>query len=163
MKKVILALTTGCLSTLALSSQASAQDAGSGFLRVGAARTKLADKGVISMGGVALAGADYKTREFYHGVLTGGYYPVDGLALEASVSTPGATDNIPSGTLVGTPNLGDDEFVMASVGASAHLFRGPISPYVGGGYQHHFTTQERDGLAVVVHNGPQAALAAREE
>jgi outer membrane protein len=49
--------------------------------------------------------------------------------------------------LAGTPNLGDDEFVLATVGASAHFFRGPISPYVGGGYQHHFTTEERDGLA----------------
>lgn len=127
---------------------AQAQDAGDSFVRVAAARTKLVDKGVVRTNGVVDPGADYKTREAFHGVLTGGYYVIDHVAIEGSISTPATTNNIPAGSLAGLPNLGDDEFVLATLGASVHPVRGAISPYVGGGIQVQLTTQERDGLAV---------------
>lgn len=127
---------------------AMAQEAGDSFARVAAARTKLIDKGEVRTNGVLDPAADYKTRETFHGEVTLGYYVMDAIALEASVSTPATTNNIPAGSLTGLPNLGDDEFVTATVGASFHPFKGPVSPYVGGGLQLHFTTQERDALAV---------------
>jgi len=136
------------LAGLIASAPALAQDQGEAFVRVGAARTKLVDKGTIKINGVVDPAADYKTRDTFHGVLTGGYYVLDRVALEASISTPATTNNIPAGSLAGTPNLGDDEFTMVTVGASLHPFKGQVSPYVGGGYQLHFTTQERDALAV---------------
>ena len=136
------------LAGLIASAPALAQDQGDAFVRVGAARTKLVDKGTIKTNGVVDPAADYKTRDTFHGVLTGGYYIVDHVALEASISTPATTNNIPAGSLAGTPNLGDDEFTMVTVGASLHPFKGQVSPYIGGGYVRHFTTQERDALAV---------------
>ena len=136
------------LASLIASAPALAQDQGDAFVRVGAARTKLVDKGTIKTNGVLDPAADYKTRDTFHGVLTGGYFIVDHVALEASISTPATTNNIPAGSLAGTPNLGDDEFTMVTVGASLHPFKGQVSPYVGGGYVRHFTTQERDALAV---------------
>jgi outer membrane protein len=148
MKYQFLAITGACLSSLIVAPAAMAQTAGDGFVRVGAARTKLADKGTLAVNGTVNPTAGYSTRPTFHGVLTGGYYVLDSLAVEASVSTPATTNNIPTGSIAGTPNLGDDEFVMASIGGSFHPLRGPVSPYVGGGYMHHFTTQERDGLAV---------------
>lgn len=136
------------LAGLIASAPAVAQEQGDAFVRVGAARTKLVDKGVIKENGVVDPEAAYTTRETYHGVLTGGYYILDRIALEASISTPATTNNIPAGSLAGTPNLGDDEFTMVTVGASLHPIKGPISPYIGGGFVRHFTTQERDALAV---------------
>lgn len=136
------------LAGLVASAPALAQDQGDAFVRVGAARTKLVDKGIIKENGVVDPAADYKTRDTFHGVLTGGYYIVDHVALEASISTPATTNNIPAGSLAGTPNLGDDEFTMVTIGASLHPFKGQVSPYVGGGFVRHFTTQERDALAV---------------
>lgn len=127
---------------------ASAQEAGDAFARVAAARTKLADKGEVSVNGVVDPAAGYETRETYHGVFTAGYFPLDGLAVEASITTPATTNNVPAGSLAGLPNLGDDEFVVATIGASVHPFRGPVSPYVGGGLAMQFTTQERDALVV---------------
>ncbi len=135
-------------AALASAVPAAAQEAGDAFARVAAARTKLVDKGTVWVNGVEDPGADYTTRATYHGVLTGGYYLFDGVALEGSISTPATTNNIPAGSLAGTPNLGDDEFMMLSVGGSFHPFRGRVSPYVGGGYVRQFTTQERDALAV---------------
>lgn len=134
-------------ATLA-SSPAFAQEAGDGFARIAAARTKLVDKGEVSVNGVVDPAAGYETRETYHGVVTAGYFPVDGIALEASITTPATTNNLPAGSLAGTPNLGEDEFVVATLGASVHPFRGRVSPYIGGGLAMQFTTQERDGLAV---------------
>lgn len=136
------------VALFAVAAPAMAQDAGDVFVRVGGARTKLVDKGDVYTNGVLDPAAGYKTRETYHGVVTAGYYPVDMLAIEASVSTPATTDNLPAGSLAGTPNLGDDEFVVGTIGASLHPIKGPFSPYVGGGFQYQMTTQERDGLGV---------------
>ena len=141
-------LASASLLALLAAAPASAQQAGDAFARVAASRTKLVDHGDVRVNGTLDPEAGYETRESFHGTVTGGYYPIDHVALEASISTPITTNNIPAGSLAGTPNLGDDEFVAATFGASLHPFKGPISPYVGGGIQLHFTTQERDGLAV---------------
>lgn len=127
---------------------AQAQEAGDAVARISAARTKLVDRGEIRVNGVADPTADYETRETYHGSLSLSYFVVDGLAADASLSTPATTNNIPAGSLAGTPNLGDDEFVLATIGARVQPFGGRISPYVSGGLQMQFTTQERDGLGV---------------
>jgi outer membrane protein len=151
-------LASAGLAALLVAAPASAQQAGDAFARVAASRTKLVDHGDIRVNGTLDPGAGYETRESFHGTVTGGYYVLDHFALEASVSTPVTTNNIPAGSLAGTPNLGDDEFTMLTFGASVHPFKGPISPYVGGGFQLHLTTQERDGLAVGLNvpnaNGP---------
>ncbi|MBA2920458.1 outer membrane beta-barrel protein [Sphingomonas sp. MAH-20] len=148
MKYRVTTLAGVCLAGLIVSAPAMAQDQGDAFVRVGAARTKLVDKGTISINGAVDPNADYKTRDTFHGVLTGGYFVFDRVALEASISTPATTNNMPAGSLAGTPNLGDDEFAMLTVGASLHPFKGRVSPYIGGGYMRQFTTQERDALAV---------------
>jgi outer membrane protein len=148
MKYRVVTLAGVCLASLAASAPALAQERGDAFVRVGAARTKLVDKGTIAVNGTVDPNAGYKTRDTFHGVLTGGYFVVDHVALEASISTPATTNNIPAGSLAGTPNLGDDEFTMVTLGASLHPFKGQVSPYVGGGFVRHFTTQERDALAV---------------
>ena len=132
----------------AIAAPAAAQEAGDSFVRVAAARTKLVDKGDIFVNGVQDPGAGYKTRDAFHGIVTGGYYVIDGVAIEASISTPATTNNVPAGSLAGTPNLGDDEFVLATLGGTFHPVRGRFSPYVGGGVQLQLTTQERDGLGV---------------
>ena len=145
-------------ASVALPAVAHAQQAGDIVVRAGIARTKLVDKGQITVGGVVEPDAGYRTRDAYHGILSGSYFPIDGFAIDASISTPATTNNIPAGNLTGTPNLGDDEFVFATIGARAQPFRGPISPYVSGGLQLHLTTQERDGLGVNLNipnaNGP---------
>jgi len=146
MKRYVLA--SAGVAALVAASPVSAQVAGDAFARVGASRTKLADHGDIHVNGTLDPNAGYATRETYHGTVTGGYYVIDRVAVEASVSTPASTNNVPAGSLAGTMNLGDDEFVTATVGASLHPFTGAFSPYVGGGLQLHFTTQERDALAV---------------
>lgn len=146
------------LAVVALATPAVAQDAGDAFVRIAAARSKLIDKGVIATNGVIDPLADYKTREAYHGVLTVGYFPIDHFAVEGSISTPLTTNNVPAGSLAGVPNLGDDEFILTTIGASFHPFKGRVSPYVGGGLQVQLTTQERDGLGVNLNipnaNGP---------
>jgi len=151
-------LASAGVAALLAAAPAAAQQAGDAFARVAASRTKLVDHGEIRINGTLDPDAGYETRESFHGTVTGGYYIVDHFALEASVSTPATTNNIPAGSLAGTPNLGDDEFTMLTFGASVHPFKGPISPYVGGGFQLHLTTQERDGLAVGLNvpnaNGP---------
>lgn len=127
---------------------AAAQEAGDTYARLSAARTKLVDKGVIATNGVVDPTAGYKTRDAYHGVLTGGYFVADGIAIEASITTPATTDNLPAGSLAGLPNLGDDEFTMATLGINLQPFKGRVSPFIGGGIMRQFTTQERDGLGV---------------
>jgi outer membrane protein W len=126
---------------------AMANDAGETFVKVAASRTKLVDKGVVSTNGVVDPAADYETRQAFHGTVTVGHFILDGVAIQGSISTPLTTNNIPAGSLKGLPNLGDDEFVLLTAGASYHPFKGQISPYVGGGLQLQLTTQERDGLA----------------
>lgn len=133
---------------VALPTAAQAQQAGDFVLRTGVARTKLVDKGDIKVGGVLEPEAGYRTRATYHGVVSGSFFPIDGVAIDASISTPATTNNIPAGNLAGTPNLGDDEFVLATIGGRVQPFAGPVSPYFGGGLQVQLTTQERDGLGV---------------
>lgn len=125
-----------------------AQDAGEVSVQASVARTKLVDKGEIFVNGTQDPNAAYATRETYHSVVGVTWFPIDHVALDATLSTPATTNNIPAGSLAGTPNLGDDEFVVGTLGASVHPFKGRVRPYAGGGWAFHFTTQERDGLAV---------------
>lgn len=138
------------LAALALitTTPALAQQAGEVDVHASIARTKLVDKGEVFVNGTQDPAAGYKTRETYHSVIGISWFPVNHIALDASLSTPATTDNLPAGSLAGTPNLGDDEFVVGTLGASVHPLSGRVRPYVGGGYAFHFTTQERDGLAV---------------
>jgi outer membrane protein len=147
MQKLALAVSVSALA-LGTAAPALAQDAGDVTLRVAAARTKLVDGGEISVNGVVDPTADYTTRAAYHGVLSGTYFPIDNFGIDVSLSTPATTNNVPAGSLLGTPNLGDDEFVVATIGARFQPLTGTISPYVAGGLQLQFTTQERDGLGV---------------
>lgn len=142
-----LAIACGVLGA-AIATPALAQDAGDGYIRASIARTKLVDKGEVRADGVLDPNAGYETREAYHSVVTLGYFPFDLIAVEGSLSTPATTNNIPAGSLAGTPNLGDDEFVIATVGASFYPLKGAVRPYAGGGYAFQITTQERDGLGV---------------
>lgn len=157
-KGTILAGSVAPLLIATLAVPAAAQDKGDIFVRTGIARTKLVDKGQVYTNGVYNPADAYSTRETFHGQATFGYYVLNGVAVEASLSTPATTNNIPAGALAGLPNLGSDEFVMATAGASFHPFKGVISPYFGGGFQMQFTSQERDGLAVGLNipnaNGP---------
>jgi outer membrane protein len=138
------------IGTLALLAPvaAHAQEAGDVVVRIGASRTKLVDKGEVSVNGVVDPSAGYKTRETYHGTLSASYFLIDSLGIDASVTSPATTNNVPAGSLAGTPNLGDDEFVVATIGARFQPLSGRFSPYVSGGLQLQFTTQERDGLGV---------------
>lgn len=137
----------GVLTAL-LPAPALAQQAGDVVLRVAGARTKLVDKGVIRVDGVVEPDAGYRTRAARHGIVSGSYFVFSGFAVDASISTPATTNNIPAGNLAGTPNLGDDEFVLGTIGGRLQPFTGRVSPYVSGGMQFHITTQERDGLGV---------------
>lgn len=145
--KSFLALPTAVLAIAGVA-PAVAQEAGEVTVQASAARTKLVDKGDIFVNGTQDPGAAYSTRETYHSVVGVSWFPIDHVALDATLSTPATTNNLPAGSLVGTPNLGDDEFVVGTLGASAHPFGGRVRPYAGGGWAFHFTTQERDGLAV---------------
>ena len=138
---------SGALALFAPAS-AQAQDAGDVVARISASRTKLVDKGEISVNGVVDPTAGYRTRDTFHGILSGTWFPIDSVGIDASVSTPATTNNIPAGSLAGTPNLGDDEFILATIGGRVQPLKGAFSPYVGGGLQMQFTTQERDGLGV---------------
>lgn len=156
-KTIVLAASVGA-AALGVATPAFAQEAGDVTVGVSASRTKLIDKGDVYVNGVLDPFAGYSTRDTFHGTFDLTYFPVRAIALEASVSTPATTNNLPAGSLAGTPNLGDDEFVMATLGVRVQPFTGKISPYVGGGLQKQFTTQERDGLAVGLNipnaNGP---------
>jgi outer membrane protein len=143
---------------LLLPTPAQAQQAGDVVVRYAVARTKLVDEGTIRVDGVVEPDAGYKTRAAYHSVLSGSYFVVRGVAIDASISSPATTNNIPAGNLAGLPNLGDDEFVLGTIGARLQPFTGRVSPYVSGGMQFQLTTQERDGLGVNLNipstNGP---------
>ncbi len=145
--KSISALPFAVLAIVA-QSPAAAQEAGEVDVHASVARTKLVDKGEVFVNGVQDPGAGYETREAWHSVVGVSWFPIDHVALDATLSTPATTNNIPAGSLAGTPNLGDDEFVVGTLGASFHPLSGPVRPYVGGGWAFHFTTQQRDGLAV---------------
>ena len=133
---------------ISVSTPALAQETGDTFVRAAVARTKLVDKGDVYTNGVLDPAAGYKTRDTFQQIITVGRFITDNFAIEGSLSTPGTTNNIPAGSLAGTPNLGDDEFILGTLGASFHPVKGRFSPYFGGGVQFHVTTQQRDGLAV---------------
>ena len=141
------ALPLAALAILA-AAPASAQQAGEVNVHASVARTKLVDKGDIFTNGVQDPAADYETREAWHSIVGVSWFPIDHVALDATISTPATTNNIPAGSLAGTPNLGDDEFVLGTIGASFHPLSGRVRPYAGGGWAFQFTTQERDALAV---------------
>lgn len=142
-----LVVSLGTLPVL-VSAPAHAQEAGDVTVRIAASRTKLVDEGEIRVNGIVDPTAGYRTREAYHATLSGTYFPIDGVGIDASITSPLTTNNIPAGSLAGTPNLGDDEFVLLTLGARFQPLDGPFSPYVAGGIQAQITTQERDGLAV---------------
>lgn len=144
--KHTLALPIAALAITA-TAPAAAQEAGEVSVQASLARTKLVDKGEIFVNGVQDRNAGYATREAYHSIIGVSWFPFDHVALDATLSTPATTNNIPAGSLAGTPNLGDDEFVLGTLGASVHPFRGRVRPYVGAGWAFQFTTQERDALA----------------
>lgn len=133
---------------LAVAAPAAAQEAGEVTVSASVARTKLVDKGDVFVNGTQDPNAAYSTREAYHSIVGVSWFPIDHVALDATLSSPATTNNIPAGSLAGTPNLGDDEFVLGTIGASLHPLSGPIRPYAGGGWAFQFTSQERDGLAV---------------
>lgn len=145
----ILAIALAAASTAAIT-PAYAQDDQSqddGFVRLGLTRSKLVDKGVIKTDGVVNPDDDYETNATEGWTLTGGYFVKGPVALEASISSPTTTKNLPAGALAGVPNLGYDEFVHVTAGASVHPLRGKtFSPYVGGGVMWQITTKERDRL-----------------
>lgn len=145
--KPFLALPLAALA-IAGAAPAVAQEAGEVTVQASIARTKLVDKGDIYTNGVQDPNADYETREAWHSIVGVSWFPVDHIAIDASISTPATTNNIPAGSLAGLPNLGDDEFVLGTIGASVHPLAGPVRPYVGGGWAFQFTSQERDALAV---------------
>ncbi len=155
--KSVLALPVAVLAIAGVA-PAQAQEAGEFAVHASAARTKLVDKGDIFVNGTQDPAAAYATREAYHSVVGVSWFPIDYVALDATISTPATTNNIPAGSLAGTPNLGDDEFVLGTLGASVHPFKGRVRPYAGGGWAFQFTSQERDGLAVDLNisntNGP---------
>lgn len=145
--KSFLALSTTVLAIAGVA-PAVAQEAGEVAVHASLARTKLVDKGEIFVNGTQDPNAAYATREAYHSIVGVSWFPIDHVALDATISTPATTNNIPAGSLAGTPNLGDDEFVLGTIGASVHPFKGRVRPYVGGGWAFQFTSQERDALAV---------------
>lgn len=139
--------------------QDSVQDSDDGYIRVGVNRTKLVDKGEVTISGVLDPGAGYSTHPVEGITLTAGAFVAGPVALEASITSPMTTDNLPGGSLAGAPNLGDDEFVIVTAGAAVHPMRGKaFSPYVGGGLMMQFTTEERDrnaiGLNISNSHGP---------
>lgn len=142
------ALPLVAIGALALAAPAAAQQAGEVTVSASVARTKLIDKGDIFTNGVQDPNAAYETREAYHSIVGVSWFPIDHVALDATLSTPATTNNIPAGSLAGLPNLGDDEFVLGTIGASVHPVSGRVRPYVGGGWAFQFTSQERDALAV---------------
>lgn len=136
-----------------------AQDSDGGYVRVGVNRTKLIDKGDVTIAGTLDPQAGYSTNATEGVTLTAGAFVAGPVALEASITSPVTTYNLPAGSLAGAPNLGDDEFVVVTAGATVHPMKGKaFSPYAGGGLMMQFTTEERDrnaiGLNISNSHGP---------
>ncbi|WP_157405671.1 OmpW/AlkL family protein [Asticcacaulis benevestitus] len=123
-----------------------------GFVHLGLAHGKLADKGTTYSDGVAIPGGGSKSNEYWPVVLEGGYFVSPHFALQGSISTPETTHNIPTGSMAGLPNLGDDQFTNLTFTATYHPWRGAkISPYIGAGFIGHITLREQDGLVKNLH------------
>ena len=137
------------LLATALCSVAPAARADDAYMKLGVTLTSLADQGKTYGDGVEIPGSDYNTNSVTHATLTGGYFFSDHLALEAAINLPATTENVPSGTLAGLPNFGDDTFVTTDLTLTYHPERNAIlSPYFGIGLRHHFTTKGTNGPLV---------------
>src|SRR6476661_5175499 len=90
-------LPLAAIGALALAAPAAAQEAGEVTVSASVARTKLVDKGDIFTNGVQDPNAGYKTREAYHSIVAVSWFPIDHVALDATLSTPATTKNIPAG------------------------------------------------------------------
>jgi outer membrane protein len=139
----------GFVVLMATAFSSSAYAADDAYVKLGVTLTSLADEGVTYGAGAVVPGSDYKTNSVANATLTGGYFFLDNFALEASVNSPATTQNIPSGTLAGVPNFGDDTFVTTDFTVTYHPARGQVfSPYFGIGLRHHFTIKGTDGPEV---------------
>lgn len=159
MKNAFCKTTATLLVASVLTVPAYAQDSDGGYVKIGVNRTKLVDKGDVMTDGIYDPQAGYSTNATEGVTLTAGAFVYGPVAIEASLSSPVTTHNMPAGSLTGVPNLGDDEFVVATVGANVHPMKGKaFSPYVGGGLMMQFTTEERDrnaiGLNISNSHGP---------
>ena len=128
---------------------AQAQDAGDIVVRIGASRTKLVDEGEIRVNGIVdpTAGYEHPRHLSRHPLRV--LFPDRRAGRSTRRSRrPRRPTTFPPASLAGTPNLGDDEFVLLTVGGRVQPFDGRISPYVAGGLQVQLTSQERDGLGV---------------
>jgi outer membrane protein W len=126
-----------------------------GFVRVGLARVRLADKGKIFLNGTLAAGAGYQTPEKWVPAVEAGYFILPNFALQVAATAPTSTSNTPAGTLAGVPNLGSDRFSIFTATATFHPLRGGmLSPYVGGGVALQKVWSTRDALAtnLTVHD-----------
>ena len=143
-----------------------------GFVRVGMARIRLADKGDIFINGTLVPGAGYRTPVKWVPAAELGYFVLRGLSLQIGATAPTSTSNTPAGTLAGTPNLGSDRFSIFTATGTFHPFRdGVVSPYVGGGVALQKVWSTRDALATnlavhdasgpVIHGGVDVRLANR--
>ncbi len=100
---------------------------------------RLVDKGKIYVNGTYDPAADYATPEKWVANFDLGYFVARPIAVQISATTPMTTPNLPTGSLLGTPNLGDDKFSIFTATATWHPLRGHVvSPYIGGGiaWQH---------------------------
>jgi outer membrane protein len=142
---------TSCRRALlaaALTASPVAAQAKDAYVKLGITLTSLADHGITYANGTVVPGSDYSTNSVESATLTGGYFFRDHFALEVSVNSPSTVQNLPGGTLAGTPSLGDETFVTTDVIANYHPLRGELfSPYIGIGVRHHFTTKGTDGIA----------------
>jgi len=138
------------LAAIGVTAPAAAQQKpeANGFLRVGVARLRLADKGGIFINGTLAQGAGYRTPVKWVPAAEAGYFVLRSLSLQVGATAPTSTSNTPAGTLAGTPNLGNDRFSIFTATATFHPLRGgPVSPYVGGGVALQKVWSTRDGLA----------------
>lgn len=116
-----------------------------GFARLGVARVRLADEGKIFIMGTFDPNADYKTPVKWVANFDLGYFVASKFALQVSATSPMTTPNLPTGSLLGTPNLGNDKFSIFSLTGTFHPLRGgSFSPYIGGGlaWQHVWSVKD---------------------
>ncbi len=126
---------------------AHADDLSRGFVHLGVADVKLADKGTTYAAGAPLVGATYSTNHTTPLMLEAGYFVTRTLAVQASIGSQETTHNIPGGTLAGYPNLADDHFHIGTLTLACHPWRArTVSPYFGAGLGFHFADGATDGL-----------------
>lgn len=119
-----------------------------GFVKLGVTRIRLADEGKIYIMGVYDPAAGYRTPEKWTANLELGYFVLPSVSVQGSVTGPVSTPNLPTGSLEGTPNLGDDKFSIFTLTAAWHPLHGrKISPYVGGGIAWQHVWKIKDGFA----------------